>query len=597
MATVFLNWAFIGETKNPKSLVEEIRNKRRSGALPSEINVYYDENLDEIIINTDNGRIRRPVIVVKNGKPKLTEKHIKDLAAGKIKFDDLIKSGIIEYLDTDEEENSYIAIRPEEVTKEHTHLEINPLVIFGLSSSLIPYGEYDRGDRVNFGAKMIGQSLGFYVSNFMIRTDTKSNILLYPQVPLSTTQTFDVFDLNKHPGGQNVVIALLTYGGYNMEDAIILNKGSIERGFGRSFFFRTYQTEETRYGGGQTDEVKIPDKDVRGYRSESSYAFLNEDGIVAPETPLKGGDVLVGKTSPLRFLGRDEFLSGIQNRRETSLLVRHGEKGIADKILLSETQNGDKLIKVTVRDLRIPELGDKFASRHGQKGVVGLIIPEEDMPFTENGITPDIIMNPHSIPSRLTIGQLLEILGGKVAALRGKKNDGTMFNCEREDDIRKELQKLGFRNDGKEVLYNGITGEKMEVEIYIGIIYYQKLEHMVANKIHARSRGPVALLTKQPTEGRANEGGLRLGEMEKDCLIAHGAPLVLKERFSSDEVEIPICKKCGIVAVYDWRKNKYHCPLCGKGSNIETIKMSYSFNLMLNELKSLLIFPKIRLEE
>ncbi|RLF61924.1 MAG: DNA-directed RNA polymerase subunit B [Thermoplasmata archaeon] len=597
MATVFLNWAFIGETKNPKSLVEEIRNKRRSGALPSEINVYYDENLDEIIINTDNGRIRRPVIVVKNGKPKLTEKHIKDLAAGKIKFDDLIKSGIIEYLDTDEEENSYIAIRPEEVTKEHTHLEINPLVIFGLSSSLIPYGEYDRGDRVNFGAKMIGQSLGFYVSNFMIRTDTKSNILLYPQVPLSTTQTFDVFDLNKHPGGQNVVIALLTYGGYNMEDAIILNKGSIERGFGRSFFFRTYQTEETRYGGGQTDEVKIPDKDVRGYRSESSYAFLNEDGVVAPETPLKGGDVLVGKTSPLRFLGRDEFLSGIQNRRETSLLVRHGEKGIADKILLSETQNGDKLIKVTVRDLRIPELGDKFASRHGQKGVVGLIIPEEDMPFTENGITPDIIMNPHSIPSRLTIGQLLEILGGKVAALRGKKNDGTMFNCEREDDIRKELQKLGFRNDGKEVLYNGITGEKMEVEIYIGIIYYQKLEHMVANKIHARSRGPVALLTKQPTEGRANEGGLRLGEMEKDCLIAHGAPLVLKERFSSDEVEIPICKKCGIVAVYDWRKNKYHCPLCGKGSNIETIKMSYSFNLMLNELKSLLIFPKIRLEE
>jgi len=597
LATVFLNWAFIGETKNPKSLVEEIRNKRRSGALPSEINVYYDENLDEIIINTDNGRIRRPVIVVKNGKPKLTEKHIKDLAAGKIKFDDLIKSGIIEYLDTDEEENSYIAIRPEEVTKEHTHLEINPLVIFGLSSSLIPYGEYDRGDRVNFGAKMIGQSLGFYVSNFMIRTDTKSNILLYPQVPLSTTQTFDVFDLNKHPGGQNVVIALLTYGGYNMEDAIILNKGSIERGFGRSFFFRTYQTEETRYGGGQTDEVKIPDKDVRGYRSESSYAFLNEDGVVAPETPLKGGDVLVGKTSPLRFLGRDEFLSGIQNRRETSLLVRHGEKGIADKILLSETQNGDKLIKVTVRDLRIPELGDKFASRHGQKGVVGLIIPEEDMPFTENGITPDIIMNPHSIPSRLTIGQLLEILGGKVAALRGKKNDGTMFNCEREDDIRKELQKLGFRNDGKEVLYNGITGEKMEVEIYIGIIYYQKLEHMVANKIHARSRGPVALLTKQPTEGRANEGGLRLGEMEKDCLIAHGAPLVLKERFSSDEVEIPICKKCGIVAVYDWRKNKYHCPLCGKGSNIETIKMSYSFNLMLNELKSLLIFPKIRLEE
>ncbi|MCD6398461.1 MAG: DNA-directed RNA polymerase subunit B [Candidatus Aenigmarchaeota archaeon] len=596
MSLIFFNWAYIGEVNNPDVLVKEIINKRRSGILPEEVNVYYDKILDEVLINTDSGRLRRPLIIVKNGKPMLTKKHISDVQSGKKTFEDLVKDGVIEYLDSDEEENSYIALRPEDVTKEHTHMELNPIIIFGLSSSLIPYGEYDRGDRVNYGAKMIGQSLGFYSSNFLIRTDTKSNILLYPQIPLTSSETFDIFNLDKHPSGQNVVIALLCYSGYNMEDAIIFNKGSIERGFGRSFFFRTYATEESRYGGGQIDEIKIPDKDVRGYRSENAYAHLEEDGIVSVETPVLSGDVLVGKTSPLKFLGRDELLGGIENRRETSTVIRHGEKGVVDKIILSENQSGNKLVKVTVRDLRIPELGDKFASRHGQKGVVGLIIPEEDMPFTEDGIIPDVIMNPHSIPSRLTIGQLLEMLGGKIGALRGKRVNGSMFNGEKEEDLRKQLQKMGFRNDGKEVLYNGITGEKMEVEIYVGMIYYQKLEHMVANKIHTRSRGPVALLTKQPTEGKANEGGLRLGEMEKDCLIAHGAPLLLKERFSSDEVEVPICKNCGLIGYYDWKKNKYFCPICKK-SKIEKVNMSYSFKLMLDELKSLLIFPKLKVGE
>ena len=596
MTSVFFNWAYMGETRNPEGLVNEIRELRRSGKLPNEVNVYYDEVSDEILINTDGGRLRRPLIVVENGRPKLKNKHIEDLKSGKITFDDLIAEGVIEYLDPDEEENSYIALRPEDVTKHHTHLEINPLIIFGLSSSLIPYGEYDRGDRVNYGAKMIGQSLGFYLSNFLVRTDTKSNMLLYPQVPLITSDTFDIFNLDKHPSGQNVVIALLCYEGYNMEDAIIFNKGSIERGLGRSFFFRTYTTEETRYGGGQVDEIKIPEKDVRGYRSEKAYANLEEDGIIAVETPVSSGDVLVGKTSPLRFLGRDEFLSSIQNRRETSTVLRHGEKGIVDKVIITENQDGNRLVKVTVRDLRIPELGDKFASRHGQKGVIGLIIPEEDMPFTEDGIVPDVIMNPHSIPSRLTVGQLLEMLGGKVAALRGKKANGTMFNGEKEHDLRKQLLKLGFRSDGKEVLYNGITGKKMEVEIFIGMIYYQKLEHMVANKIHARSRGPVALLTKQPTEGKANEGGLRLGEMEKDCLLAHGAPILLKERFSSDEVEVPVCTKCGSIGYYDWKKNKTVCPMCKK-SKLVNVKMSYAFKLLIDELKSMMIFPRIRVGE
>jgi len=594
--SVFLNGSLIGETEDKDMFIHEFKNKRRSGVIPNELNIRYDEVSDEIRINSDGGRVRRPLIVVEKGKPKLTEEHIRKLSEGKIKWNDLIENGVIEYLDADEEENALVAMTDEDITKEHTHVEINPVVILGLPASLIPFAEYNRGDRVNFGAKMAGQSLGIYLANYPIRTDTKSNILAYPQVPLVMTDTYPIIGLNKRPAGQNVVIALMCYEGYNMEDAVIVNKASIERGFGCSYFFRTYQTEEKRYWGGQEDEIKIPEKDIRGYRSEKAYAHLEEDGIIPPEMEVNSGDVIIGKVSPLRFLGRGEFMTGIHNRRETSVTIRHGERGVVDRVFITENGDGDKLVKVVIRDQRVPELGDKFASRHGQKGVIGLILPEEDMPFTSDGITPDIIMNPHSIPSRLTVGQLLEMLGGKVGALNGRMVNGTSFSGEKEADLRKELEKLGFKNNGKEILYNGMTGEMMEVEIFTGIIYYQKLEHMVANKIHARSRGPVALLTKQPTEGRAKEGGLRLGEMEKDCLIAHGASLLLRERFSSDMVKLEVCKKCGVVAVKDYIKNKVYCPLC-KGSDTEEVEMSYAFKLLLDELKSLLIYPKIRLSE
>lgn len=594
MANVLLNGALIGTTDRPNDFIEYIKQKRRSGAISHQVNVGYDEVSDEVRINTDPGRVRRPLIVVENGRALLTHNHIEGLVKGRLKWDDLVHDGVIEYLDPDEEENTIVALTEQDINRNTTHLELNPLVILGISSSIIPYGEYDRGDRVNYGAKMIGQTLGLYTSNYHIRTDTKSNLLVYPQVPMVNTSTYPVLGLDRHPAGQNVVIALMSYDGYNMEDAVVINKAAIERGFGRSFFYRTYQTEEMRYGGGQVDEIKIPEKDVRGYLSEKTYAKLEEDGVISPETAVGSGDVLVGKTSPLRFLGRDEFLAGIHNRCETSLTVRHGETGVVDKVLLSETEDGDRMVKVTVREQRIPEIGDKFASRHGQKGVIGMISPEEDMPFTERGVTPDVIMNPHSIPSRLTVGQLIEMLAGKAGALDGRRIDGTMFNGEREEDLRALLRELGFRSDGKERMYNGRTGKIMEAEIFIGSVYYLRLEHMVANKIHARSRGPVALLTKQPTEGKANEGGLRFGEMEKDCLIAHGASLLLKERFSSDQAMIPVCTKCGLIAVQDWNKNRTYCQQC-KSSNIVEVEMAYAFKLMLDELKALMVYPRLNL--
>ena len=589
---VYLDGIPIGYTSNTKKFIEDLRKLRREGKISREINFSFLSDLNEIRINTDAGRVRRPLIVLENGEPKITEEHIKKLANKEIGWYDLIKTNCIECIDTEEEDSILVALDEEYVTPEHTHLELTSTGIFGIPASLLPFPEHNRGDRVNLGAKMVCQSIGLYQTNFFLRSDTKSNILVYPQSPLVKTGSTDVIGLNHHPAGQNVVVAIACHKGYNMLDGVIFNKASIDRGLFRSFFYRVYPSEEKRYWGGQEDKIGIPDKDVRGYKTEEDYANLAEDGIISPETQVDSDAVLVGRISPLRFLSANELMSGIANMRESSTTLRHGEGGIVDRVLLTETYNGNKLVKVAIRDLRVPELGDKFASRHGQKSVIGLISTQENMPFTSSGLIPDIIFNPHSIPSRQTVGQLLEILTAKTAALSGKKIDASAFTGIDEEGVRKILHELGFRNDGKEVLYNGITGEKFEIEIFTGVIYYQKLDHMVANKIQARSRGPVTLLTRQPTEGKAKEGGLRLGEMEKDCLIAHGAVLTLKERFGSDEVTVPVCRKCGLIAVWDRKLEKNVCPAC-KNSDVGEIELSYAFKLLLDELKTMLIYPKV----
>ncbi|MEM5852818.1 MAG: DNA-directed RNA polymerase subunit B [Candidatus Aenigmatarchaeota archaeon] len=597
MADVFLDGMFIGKTNKPEEFVKEIREMRRKGLISYQVNVAYHEYLDEVRILTDSGRIRRPLIIVENGKPKLTQEHIQKIKAGLMKWEDLINNGIIEYLDAEEEENCLIALREEELTPEHTHLEINPAVILGFSTSFIPYPEFNRGDRVNYGAKMIGQSMGLFATNYLNRVDTKSNVMIYPQVPLVQTHAHKVAGYENHPNGCNVIVAVACYQGYNMEDAIIINQASIQRGVFWSYMFRTYEAEQKRYMGGQEDIIGIPEPGVRGYAGEDAYKHLPEDGIVNPETEVGSDEVLVGRISPLRFLGSmDQFITGIENIRETSVRLRHGDQGIVDKVYITETVDGTKLVKVRVRSLKIPEIGDKFASRHGQKGVIGLVLPPEDMPFTESGIIPDIIFDPHGIPSRMTVGQLLEPLAAKAAALSGKIIYSPAFNPTPEKEIREILRSYGFKDDGKEVMIDGRTGKKFEAEIFIGPCFYQKLDHLVSNKIHARSRGPVTLLTRQPTEGRSKEGGLRLGEMEKDVLIAHGAALVLKERFDSDKAIIPICVECGMVAIVDRIKNRRYCPLCGE-SKIIDVEMSYAFKLMLDELKSMLIYPKIVLKE
>ncbi len=597
MADVYLSGKFVGTVDNPGDFASKIKEERRKGLLPDNINITYNQDSNDVFIEAARGRLRRPLIVVKDGKPVLTEQHIKQLEKKEATWSDLVKQGVIEYLDAAEEDNTYVAFFESELTPKHTHLEITPLAIFGLITSLVPYANFNSAQKVNTGSKNQKQALGFYASNYHIRMDMDVNILHYPQKPVVKSVMHDVSEYDQHPSGQNVIVAVMSFKGYNMEDAIIINKGSIERGLGRGTYYRPMIAEELRYSGGLVDEISIPDKDVKGYKSEKDYRYLEEDGIIYPEAKVREGDVIIGKTSPPRFLsGMDQYRLASDTRRESSVTMKHGEEGIVDLILITENGEGNKLVQVKIRDERIPEIGDKLTSRHGQKGVVGLIVPHSNMPFTASGIVPDLLFSPHGIPSRMTMAHLIELLAGKTGCLSGRYINGTVFDSEPEEALRKELKAMGFKDNGLETMYNGETGEKFIVRIFVGNMYYLRLKHMVANKIHSRARGPIQLLTRQPTEGRAKEGGLRLGEMEKDTFVAHGASLLLKERFDSDRTVVPVCENCGMIAIHDEFKKKNYCPTCGESVEISFIEISYAFKLMLDEFKSMCIYPKVQLK-
>ncbi len=603
-AKVFVDGKLIGYSASPGELVAELRAKRRKGEISTEVNiVYFSKSLsekEEIYVNCDEGRVRRTLIIVEKGVPKLQPEHIEKIRSGEWTWDDLVKRGIIEYIDAEEEENVFAALSFEDVTLEHTHVEIAPYTILGICSSLIPYAEHNQSPRNSYEAAMAKQALGIHTTNFLLRVDSRSHILHYPQKPLIDTRPMGIIGYDLRPSGQNCVVAVISFEGYNMEDALIFNKASIERGLGRSTFYRIYEAECRQYLGGLRDRFITPESGIRGYRGEQYYRLLEMDGIIGLESEVAGGDVLIGRTSPPRFLEEyKEFEVKGPTMRDTSIDMRPAETGVVDDIFITESREGSKLVKVRVRDQRIPELGDKFASRHGQKGVIGMIVPQEDMPFSSEGTIPDIIINPHAIPSRMTIGQFLESMAGKVAAARGRPADGTPFINEKPEKLKQALIDLGFSHTGREVLYNGVTGERFLVDIFMGVVYYQKLHHMVADKIHARARGQVQMLTRQPTEGRARGGGLRFGEMERDCLIGHGAAMLLRDRLleESDKYLLYVCENCGYIAFYDIKQRRYVCRLCEEKAQISQVIVSYAFKLLLQELLSLCVTPRLKLKE
>jgi DNA-directed RNA polymerase subunit B len=600
---VFVDGRFIGYVESGERLADALRQLRRAGKLHPHVGLFsysptVPNAIGRIYINCNAGRVLRPLIVVREGKPLVTDEIMEKINKRFLSWQDLLSMGIVDLIDANEEENCFVALGPENLTKKHTHMEIFPSAILGVAASIIPYPEHNQSPRNTYESAMAKQSLGFSTPLMNYSTYVRQHFMLYPQVPIVNTRAISLLGLDDRPTGQNCIVAVLPFEGYNIEDAIVINKSSVDRGLGRTFFYRVYEAEAKQYPGGMRDNFEIPasDANIRGYRGEKAYRLLEADGAIMHESVVTGGDILIGRTSPPRFMEEyKEFEVKGPYRRDTSVGVRSSENGVVDTIVVTQSSEGGKMFKVRVRDMRIPEIGDKFASRHGQKGVIGMLVSHEDMPYTENGVVPDIIINPHAFPSRMTVGQFMESVTGKAGALRGHLVDGTAFVGEKSDDVRSMLEKYGFRYSGKEVMYDGRTGKKFPTDIFVGVVYYQKLHHMVADKIHSRARGQVQMLTKQPTEGRARGGGLRFGEMERDCLIAYGASMMLKDRLleESDKAEIYICERCGLLAYYDIKQRRYVCRVCGERAKVSSVVIAYAFKLLLQEIMSLNIAPRL----
>ncbi len=603
---IFVDGRLIGYFKDGNQLAESLRELRRNSKIHPHVGISFHKSDIEgatkrLYVNCNAGRVLRPLIIIKDNRSLLTQELIEKVSKKLLSWNDLLRMGVLELIDANEEENCYVTLY-EKDTKNHTHLEIFPPSILGAGASIIPYPEHNQSPRNTYESAMAKQSLGFSTPMMNTSTYVRQHLMLYPQTPMVNTKAMKLLGLEDRPAGQNCIVAVLPFDGYNIEDAIVLSQPSVDRGLGRTFFFRVYDAEAKQYPGGMRDSFEIPNAEdnIRGYKGEKAYRLLEEDGVVASESSIKGGDILIGKTSPPRFMEEyREFESTGPYRRDTSIGVRPSETGVIDTVVMTQSNEGGKMYKIRARDMRIPEIGDKFASRHGQKGVLGILARAEDLPYTAEGISPDVLINPHAFPSRMTVGMMMESICGKAGALRGKQFDGSAFVGEKIDEVKPVMDAAGFKYSGKEIMYDGRTGKSFPVEVFIGVVYYQKLHHMVADKIHARARGQVQMLTKQPTEGRARGGGLRFGEMERDCLIAYGASMILKDRLldESDKADIFVCERCGLVAYHDVKQRKYVCRVCGDKAKVSSVSVAYAFKLLLQEMQSLNIAPRLIIEE
>ncbi|KIL65374.1 hypothetical protein M378DRAFT_1038519 [Amanita muscaria Koide BX008] len=587
---VNVNGTIIGITRSPVRFVSQIRKLRRARRISEFVSIYVNHHHCTVHIASDGGRICRPLIIVENGRPRVTQEHIAELKKGNATFDDFLRHGLVEYLDVNEENDTYIALHETDIVASTTHLEIEPFTILGAVAGLIPYPHHNQSPRNTYQCAMGKQAIGAIGYNQLNRIDTLLYLSVYPQQPMVKTKTIELIGYDKLPAGQNATVAVMSFSGYDIEDALILNKASLDRGYGRCQVLRKNATLIRKYPNGTFDRLADAPVDEAGQVAKK-YDIIQMDGLAGVGERVDPGDVYVNKQMPTNatdntFTGQ---AAGVPYKN-APLSYKSPVAGYIDKVMISDTENDQSLIKVLIRQTRRPELGDKFSSRHGQKGVCGLIVNQEDMPFNDQGIVPDTIMNPHGFPSRMTVGKMIELLAGKAGVLSGKLQYGTAFGGSKVEDMSRILIEHGFSYAGKDMLTSGITGEPLEAYVYFGPIYYQ---HMVLDKMHARARGPRATLTRQPTEGRSREGGLRLGEMERDCLIGYGATQLLLERLmiSSDKFEVNACQKCGLMGYNGW------CPYCKSSKDMAQLTIPYAAKLLFQELMAMNIVPRLVLDD
>lgn len=637
---IFVNGVWVGVHRDPAFIVRTIQKLRRQNHIGHEVSLIQDIRNREFKIFTDSGRIMRPLFVVDTdsnsptkGQLVLTKEHITRLERDrhapegeKFGWEGLINAGVIEYIDAEEEETIMIVMTPEdlEISRQihagydveielepsqrvktsmkkfahtWTHCEVHPSMILGICASIIPFPDHNQSPRNTYQSAMGKQAMGVFLTNYKERMDTMANILYYPQKPLGTTRSMEYLKFRELPAGQNAIVAILCYSGYNQEDSVIMNQSSIDRGLFRSLFFRTYMDQEKRIGMSVVEEFEKPMRSNTLRLKHGTYDKLDDDGLVSPGVRVTGDDIIIGKTAPL---SADQPEAGqrtkFHSKRDVSTPLRSTESGIVDQVMVTTNQEGLKFVKVRMRTTKIPQIGDKFASRHGQKGTIGITYRNEDMPFTAEGIVPDLIINPHAIPSRMTIAHLIECQLSKVSSLRGYEGDATPFTEVTVDSVSRLLREHGYQSRGFEVMYHGHTGRKLVAQVFLGPTYYQRLRHMVDDKIHARARGPVQILTRQPVEGRARDGGLRFGEMERDCMIAHGAAAFLKERLFevSDAFRVHICDICGLMTpIANLKKNLFECRPCGNKTRISQIHLPYAAKLLFQELMAMNIAARM----
>lgn len=618
---IMINGDLIGYHRDPVTFYQTLKSYKRRAQISPMTSIVWDVPQNLIYIHTEAGRMCRPLYIVDrvSNTPspstpqfqlrlerlmkedpefwkKMSSKSFMDTVA----LLDQNEEGFIEFMDVDEIDKAMVAMDPKDLNPTHkqaylcpnyTHCEIHPSLMLGVLACNIPFSDHNQSPRNCYQSAMGKQAVGIYMSNYNQRIDTLGHVLNYPQKPLARTRLSKYTFSDSLPSGVNAVVAIMTMSGFNQEDSVMVNQSALDRGLFTSTYYKAYRDQCSKnHSTGEEEQFKKP-LPTTHHLKPYNYDKLGEDGMVPKNTYIDDGDIIVGKVMPQKVQGQ-------LCPRDASMVMKTNDQGYVDMNYQGMNAEGYKFTKIRLRNYRKPTVGDKLSSRHGQKGTIGMTYRQEDMPFTKDGITPDIIVNPHAIPSRMTVGQLIECIMGKSGSLMGARGDATPFTGPTVENVADLLESYGMERYGNEILYNGRTGEMIHTEIFIGPTFYQRLKHMVADKQHSRgSSGPIVMLTRQPAEGRARNGGLRFGEMERDAIVAHGASCFLKERMIdvSDNYRVFVCKKCGLFCVANPERNIYKCSTCKNLVDIVQSRIPYSMKLLLQELMTMGIAPRMTL--